>query len=220
VNSTVRPESSLIHGHDEASFSDRAVHGNKGRNGIGGSIQCGQCDLWIGDRILRALESGTAASRGRLCVALRAAVAVERRPQSRPGLACESTRHGIHLHESLHRFREHGLFARIQGWVKASGSRRATPGTGILLPVKVRGTERHKQTETHHQRQKIRALHLAPLGGRRHTSAQSWIDGFMGGLARETSHLFSPLKRRRCRVAGIPRRLHHPQAWRLPQELG
>src|ERR1700745_3127775 len=77
MNAAVGNCSPLSYCHYESCFAHRAVRGNKGWNGVRGSIERSQIDLWIWNGILWTLQPGTASSDRRLRVTLRAAIAIK-----------------------------------------------------------------------------------------------------------------------------------------------
>ena len=133
---------------------------------IAGAIESSQRNLWIGDGILRALESGTAATHGGLGMTLGATVAVERWAEAGTAFVGHRAGNRIHFHEGLHALRKHGLFGRVERGIEVAGVGAASAGTGIGLRAESGSAEREEKRERHYQRNTFCAIHLGPPRGK------------------------------------------------------
>src|SRR5207249_4370062 len=96
---------------DEARFAHRAIRREERRNLLGAagrSVERGQTDLWVGRLDLTEGRVGAAATHIGLGMALRAAVAVERRAQALALL--DLARYRVDLREHVARGREERFF--------------------------------------------------------------------------------------------------------------
>jgi hypothetical protein len=78
-------------------------------------------------------------------MALRAAVAVKARSQAYAGLARYCSAHGKYGPELIQGSEPKRDFVQVERWDRSTGSRRASPGTGIDLCCKRAGKQQHSR---------------------------------------------------------------------------
>src|SRR5262249_31848648 len=102
----------------------------------------------VGNGILLAFQSRTAAADGRLGVALGATVSVEGRTEAGASLAGKTAGNGVHFLEDGESLLEHGSLGSIQTGEGASGAGRTSAGAGVHLCSERKPGAEHEDNTT------------------------------------------------------------------------
>src|SRR5205814_423060 len=99
------------------------------------SVEIGESELGIGNRILRAPETRAAAANRRLRMTLRTAIAIEGWPQAAPPFSRNGTGHRINLHEIRNSCVEEGLLVGAQAGDRTASSCSTSTRPRIALSI-------------------------------------------------------------------------------------